>query len=106
MTLPKHLLSHPAPRVHATGLYYNFAISSSPYVFISTNSYKSTYMGSKMPPNLDNLYYAQVTCRGFGELPERIRDADISHGAFPTPCPSSTSIQGLLSRSESGYQDK
>ena len=59
-----------------------------------------------MPPNLNNLYYAQVTCRGFGELPGRMRDANISHATLPTPCPNSISIQGLLNRSEIGYQDK
>ena len=58
-----------------------------------------------MPSDFNNLYYAQVTFSGFGELPERMHDVNISHAPLPTPLSSSTSLQGLLNRAESGYQD-
>ncbi len=51
-----------------------------------------------MPPDLKNPYYAQATCSGFGELPERMRDVNISHAPLPTPFSSSTSLQGAKSR--------
>ena len=59
---------------------------------------------STMSPTSNNVYYAHATCSGFGRLPGRMRDAKITHAPLPAPFPSSTSLQGLLNRSKSGYR--